>query len=157
MTEILKHSEVAKRVNLTFNNEKCIIGVKSIKMLGYLIAHGSIKPDPDRLASLLEMPIPHDIKSHQRAVGLLAYYAKWIPRFSEKVKPLAECTTFPMDEKAVRTFRALLNDVKDSALTGYDPNLPLTVETDASDNAIAAVLTQDGKPVAFFSRTLNVS
>ena len=32
---------------------------------------------------------------------------------------------------------------------------PFTIETDVSDEAIATTLTQDERPVAFFSRTLN--
>ena len=38
-----------------------------------------------------------------------------------------------------------------------DGNLPLVVETDASDFAIAATLNQSGRLVAFYSRTLCAS
>ena len=38
-----------------------------------------------------------------------------------------------------------------------DETIPFTVETDASDYAIAATLNQAGRPVAFFSRMLNAS
>ena len=38
-----------------------------------------------------------------------------------------------------------------------DSTVPLVVETDASDHAIAATLNQSGRPVAFFSRTLTGS
>ncbi|GFO16304.1 retrovirus-related pol polyprotein from transposon 17.6 [Plakobranchus ocellatus] len=44
-----------------------------------------------------------------------------------------------------------------AAVTTIDHESPLVVETDASDIAIAAILHQNGRPVAFFSRTLNQS
>ena len=38
-----------------------------------------------------------------------------------------------------------------------DPWKSPTVETDASDMATSAILNQQGRPVAFFSRTLSAS
>ena len=38
-----------------------------------------------------------------------------------------------------------------------DENAPFTVECEASDFAIAAILSQNGRPVAFMSRTLTRS
>ena len=40
-------------------------------------------------------------------------------------------------------------------MTAIDEKLPFQIETDASDYAIAATLNQNGRPVAFFSRSLS--
>ena len=128
-----------------------------ITLLGYHVEQGSIKPDPESLRALIEMSPPHDSKSLKRVVGLFAYYSKWIRNFSEKVRPLSHSNTFPISPEAVSTFNALKEEVRDAAVSSIDPDIPFVVETDASDYAIGATLNQDGRPVAFFSRTLNPS
>ena len=47
-----------------------------------------------------------------------------------------------------------INDIKDAAVGNIDPDIPFVVETDASDYAIAVTLNQNGRPVAFFTRSL---
>ena len=47
------------------------------------------------------------------------------------------------------------NKLSQATLQPIDEDLPLTVETDASDFAIAATLNQNNKPVAFYARTLS--
>ncbi|XP_054712929.1 uncharacterized protein LOC129222440 [Uloborus diversus] len=74
-----------KKYNLTLNNDKCSFSVRTVKLLGYIISDKTIRPDPSRLQPLLDLPIPKDTSSLQRALRMFSYYSKWLPRFSERI------------------------------------------------------------------------
>ncbi|OUC43814.1 hypothetical protein D917_09509 [Trichinella nativa] len=44
--------EVAEKYNLTLNNDKCEFTKTQIKLLGYIIEQGTLKPDPERFKPL---------------------------------------------------------------------------------------------------------
>ncbi|XP_045457834.1 uncharacterized protein LOC123668084 [Melitaea cinxia] len=75
----------------------------------------------------------------------------------QKIKPLTCVTTFPLTPEALKCFEELKQDIKAAALVVINDDEMFTVETDASEFALGATLTQHGRPVAFFSRTLNNS
>ena len=149
--------EAAKRKNLCYNTEKCIFSTRRLPVFGYIIKEGTIRPDPERLRPLRKLPIPHDSKSMIRCLGLFSYYSQWIPRFSDRIKPIASCKSFPQPSPAVEAFESLKKTIEDTVVTAIDETIPFEVETDASEVALAATLNQNGKPVAFFSRTLQRS
>ena len=59
-----------------------------------------------------------------------------------------------MPQPAHDSFEALKKELEEAVLVTVNQSSPLVVETDASDVAISATLNQEGRPVAFFSRTL---
>jgi len=77
-------SNCSKKCNITFNEKKCTYATDSLKLLGYHISNGMLQTDPDRVKSLLELPVPNTGKELKRLVGMFAYYAQWVP-FSEKL------------------------------------------------------------------------
>ena len=88
---------MTKRRNITLNASKTVHSVVVINMLGYRISHNSIQPDPERLRLLQEYLYPSHAPSLRRAIGMFAYYARWIPQFSDKIRPLTDTLSFPLD------------------------------------------------------------
>ena len=80
--------DAAERKNITYNEDKSIFSTRRLSILGYVVGEGEIRPDPERLRPLRDLPIPHDSKSLSRCLGLFSYYSKWIPRFSDKIKAI---------------------------------------------------------------------
>ena len=148
--------KAASEANLTFNESKSTFSVPVIDVLGYRISHEQIKPDPERLRPLVALPIPKTTAELKRCVGMFAYYARWIKDYSSKIKLLIpENTSLPLSSKAVEVFESLRKDLLNACLGNIDDKEPFTVECDASNFAIAAVLNQNGRPVAFMSRTFS--
>jgi transposase InsO family protein len=146
--------EISRSLNMTLNEAKCSWRLETINFLGYTICHGEVKPDSNRLEPLRNLPLPMDQSALKRVIGLFSYYSKWIQKFSEKIIPLTS-SSFPLNESARKSFYDIKSDIEKAALSYIDEGLPFVVETDASDNAIAATLNQNGQPVAFFSRKLS--
>ena len=97
---------------------------------------------------------PKSDKELKRILGLFSYYAQWIPKYSEVAKPLINTSSFPWSPAAQSGFETLKKILKTAFLHSTVMDIPLKCETDASDTTIAATLTQNERPVAFFARTL---
>ena len=147
--------EAAQRQQLTLNEKKSVCSVNTISVLGYEIGGGLVRPDKSRLQPLLDLEIPTNKASLIRTLGMFAYYAKWIPRFSDRIRPLNKAKQFPLDTRACEAFHDLKQLLVKAALHCPDNTKPYVIECDASDVAISATLNQFGRPVAFMSRTLN--
>ncbi|KAJ4425337.1 hypothetical protein ANN_27952, partial [Periplaneta americana] len=97
-----------------------------------------------------------------RRINLLGYTIenKTIKPDVERLRPLLNLPQ-PSDSRTLRradaalAFQSLKQEVADSIVTSIDEDSPFTVETDASDFAFGATLSQSGRPVAFSSRTLS--
>jgi len=128
--------DAAAACNLTLNEEKLKIRMTSLRMLGYDISYQNLKPDPKRLQALFDLPIQSSSKEL-------------------KARPLLLASHFPIGPKAERAFTELKSDLGKASLGAIQAGVPFELGIDASDNAIAAVLSQGGRPVACMSHTLS--
>ena len=135
---------------MTFNHNKSIISATSIKLLGYIIPKGSVKPDSDWLKSLLKLQAPNTLVEQRCLVGIFANYSKWIPKFSDKIGPLIQINVFPLLENTLHAFQNLKVEIENLVARTTDETIPFEVETTASNFAVAATLNQVRRLVAFF-------
>ena len=149
-----KFLEVAKSYNITFNDSKSVIAAESLQLLGYEVRNGTLKPDKDRVKALMDMSPPKNDKELKRILGLFSYYAQWIPKYSEVAKPLINTSSFPWSTAAQSGFDLLKEILSTAVLHSINMDIPFKCETDASDTTLAATLTQNERPVAFWARTL---
>ena len=138
-----KFLKVAKDCNLTLNKDKCVYSAECINLLGYQINSSSLKPDPAQVETLLKFSLPQNSKELQQVVGLFTYYAQWIGKYSDKIKPLINNSCFPLTGSALETFKLLKSELAGVSLGVIDEKEQFVVETDASNVALSATLNQN--------------
>ena len=143
-----------KSHQLTLNREKCIVKKPVIRALGYEISYKTLRPDPTLLEPIRKLNAPQKRKELLRINGLFVYYSRWIPNFSNKIRPLVDAS-LPLNNDCLNALETLENSIIHSVRANVDEYVQFCVENDASDVAISAILSQNDRPVVFFSRTLN--
>ena len=150
----------AKEFDMEFNKEKSSFCQTKINFLGHTIENQQIKPDDSRYKNLLDFPTPTTLVQLNRLIGLFAYYSKWIPNCSSLTQSLTNAreiikTTGTLPENAQESIQKLKQQLAEVTLAAPNYQNPFTIETDASDTALGATLSQNGRPVAFMSRSLS--
>lgn len=115
----------------------------SINVLQYCVDGGVINPDPERLCPLKELLPLENLKSLKRALGMFAYYAKWIEEFSNRIQPLIETKTL---EEGTPNFQSIKRTRR-----GCTSRWKLTFQGWVQH---VAILNQGGCPVPYMSKTL---
>ena len=142
------------KVRLKLNLDKCAFKSTSIPFFRHVIS------DPAKLDAIKNMPSPtlkHKILSF---LGLCNYLSTYVPNLSSIFQPLCELmkknAVFTWDNQYEKLYERAKNHILEEAntLCYYDPELPLSLETDASQSGLGAVLLQGVRPISFMSRAL---
>lgn len=162
-------SEVFRRLSeagLRINIGKCEFGCSEVRYLGFRVNADGMSVDPDKTSSVTEFPVPSNVRSLRRFLGMAGWYRRFIQDFSTTVAPLTALlkknSRWKWGEAQSEAFRALKISLSSAPVLAR-PNfrLPFTLSTDASQVGLGAVLTQiqDGheRVIAYSSRTLTRS
>jgi hypothetical protein len=69
------------------NPNKCIFGIPSGKLLGFIISHRGIEANPDKISTITKMKAPTCIKDMQKLTGCMAALNRFISKLGERGLP----------------------------------------------------------------------
>ena len=148
----LKHLRILferlRSADLKLKEVKCNFLKKHIQYLGHIISGEGIAPVQEKLESIQNMLPPRNPKEVKQFLGLIGYYRKFVPCFSDLARPLNALTrketVFEWTQICQESFELLKTSLMSEPILTYpDPNLPYVLFTDASKYAWACVLTQE--------------
>jgi len=151
-------------VGLKLKPSKCTMFRTEIEFLGHVVSSDGIKPLPEKLQTIRDWPRPHCIRYVRAFYGIASYNRKFVKNFANTAEPLTKLThknaVFRWSDEAEMAFTKLKDDLRAATVLAFrQPGLPCLLDTDATDLAIGAVLSQiiDGveRPIAYFSRVMN--
>ena len=162
--QVLKH---LRKAGFYAKAEKCEFHSESVEYLGYILSPSGLTMSDDKIKIIQDWPEPKKVKNIQSFLGFANFYRRFIFNYSDIVIPLTHLTQKDIPWKFNSSCQDAFNSLKKaftsaSILTYWIPDTQLIVETNASDYALAAILSIVNKdnevhPVAFHSHTFTTA
>ncbi|KAL1447741.1 hypothetical protein WDU94_005516 [Cyamophila willieti] len=148
-----------REINLKLNINKCEIGTKKIQFLGQVFEASGMSPELAKVDAIQKMPTPTCIKELQRFLGMVNYLASYLPNMSEKCsnlrKLLKKNNLWCWEDIHSKEFNELKQLICNAPiLSYYDVRKPIVLTVDSSKDAVGACILQEGKPIAYASKSL---
>jgi hypothetical protein len=80
--------ERLRKYQLKLNPAKCSFGVKTGKLLGFIVSGRGIEVDPDKAKAIQEMPAPKTEKEVRSFLRRLNYIARFISQLTVTCEPI---------------------------------------------------------------------
>jgi hypothetical protein len=144
--------------------DKCKFGVNTVKYLGYILSPKGLRMDELKIKVIQDWPQPQKVKDTQLFLGFTNFYRWFIFDYSEIIILLTQLTWkdawWVWMDKCQWAFNWLkIVFTMAPVLTHWEPDTDMYIKTDASNYAIATILSwlcEDSEiwPIAFHSCTL---
>ena len=153
-----------KMANLKLKPSKCSLFQTQVNFLGHIVSESGIATNPDKISAVKNWAVPKNSKEVKSFLGLCSYYRRFVKDFAKIARPLHKVSEkhakFQWSSECQESFEKLKEALISSAVLGYPvPGIQFILDTDASDEATGAVLSQqqNGREVviAYFSKSLN--
>lgn len=158
-SNLRKVADIAREKNIKFNLKKLQFCRRQIKYIGHIFSSEGVQTDPERIKAIELMKQPKNVKELQRFLGVINYVEKFIPNKSERTAKLRELLKkdvewiwLPDHEAEFKSLKAILTSAP--VLKIFDNNKQCTIQCDASKDGLGYCLLQEGKPIAYGSKSL---
>ena len=151
VTRIRNVFERCKEWGITLSKKKYQFGTK-VKFAGYVLGQDGVSPDPDKIAAIQNFPTPENITDVRSWFGLTEPFSQFAPDLKMAMVPLKGLLSSknafvwtPEHQKSMELTKKIITDPNGKVLRHFDPNLPVSLFTDASRKGIGFILTQRDK------------
>jgi transposase InsO family protein len=165
--QVKKVLQKLQQAGLSLKIEKCEFHKKEIEFLGSIITTTGIRMDPKKVTAIQEWPKPTTLKEVQAFLGIANYYRRFVKNFAKLAEPitrlLKKAQNFSWAQEQNTAFQNLKQQFEPGKiLQMFNPEKRIIIETDASDKAIGACISQPNEkgklqPIAFHSRKLTAT
>ena len=145
---------------LKINAVKSFFARTELEYLGFNVSREGLRPSQKKLEAILQIETPKTQKQLRRFIGMVNYYRDMWPLRSHCLAPLSSLTSAKVKWKwtqlhqdSFEQMKALM--AKETLVTFPDFTKEFEIHTDASKLQLGACISQEGRPVAFYSRKLN--
>jgi hypothetical protein len=147
---------------LKVNASKSKFCQDKLEYLGYVITRSGIQPNMKKVEAILKIDTPKTRKQLRAFIGMVNYYRDLYPRRSHILAPLSSMTSAKVKWQWTEVHQKAFDDMKqviakETLMAFPDFTKPFEIHTDASKVQLGACISQDNKPIAFYSRKLNAA
>ena len=152
--------ERLKQAGLKVNAKKSFFGRGELEYLGYWITRKGVMPVPKKIEAIKNIATPKSIRDVRKFVGMVNYYRDMWIRRSDTLAPLTKLCSksakFIWKEEQEKAFNTMKKTLCRETILAYpDFSKPFDIHTDASHTQLGAVISQNKRPIAFYSRKLS--